>query len=58
MSRGDIVDVIKSEFRNLRDNNTEIIYTPGRGELNNRGSLPSYLFDFNASFIFSLYLFL
>ncbi|MCP4130917.1 MAG: hypothetical protein GY754_08030 [bacterium] len=47
------IDLIKSEFKNLRDNNTEILYTPGTAELNTAGAVPPLLFDLNASYVFS-----
>ena len=50
---GDIIDLIKAEFRNLRKAGTEIIYTPGIGELNERGTIPPFLLDFTVSCLFS-----
>ncbi len=49
----DIVELVKSEFKKLRAGNTEIVYTPGTGELDKQGSLPAFIFDFNSSCLFS-----
>lgn len=49
----EIIDLIKTEFRNLRKSGTEIVYTPGMGELGDKGNMPSFLPDFTVSCIFS-----
>jgi DNA repair exonuclease SbcCD nuclease subunit len=49
----DVIELVKSEFRNLRNANTEIIYTPGTGELGDRESMHPFILDFNASCLFS-----
>jgi DNA repair exonuclease SbcCD nuclease subunit len=48
----DIIDVIKAEFTQLRNQNIEIIYTPGRGEVTPDGGLVSFLYDLPLSHIF------
>jgi DNA repair exonuclease SbcCD nuclease subunit len=47
------IDLIKTEFRSLRSEGTEIVYTPGKGELTSRNVLMPAVLDFNASCIFS-----
>ncbi|MBP7734552.1 MAG: metallophosphoesterase [Spirochaetes bacterium] len=49
----DTIDLIKNEFRGLRSAGTEIVYTPGRGELNNKDTVMPFVLDFNASCLFS-----
>jgi len=49
----DIIDLIKNEFRGLRSAGTEIVYTPGSGELNNKDTVMPVVLDFNASCLFS-----
>ncbi|HOD15432.1 MAG TPA: metallophosphoesterase [Spirochaetota bacterium] len=49
----EILELVKSEFRALRNAKTEIIYTPGTGELDAGGSAHPFMPDFNASCIFS-----
>jgi len=49
----DTIELIKTEFNKLRNENTEIVYTPGIGELSSQGSIPSFVLDFNASCLFS-----
>jgi len=60
---GDLIDntdidekklrIIKNEFKKLTNNNTKIILTPGLGELNSKNTVPSSLFNLNATYIFS-----
>jgi len=60
---GDLIDntgidtgtrqIIADEFRNLREKGTEILYTPGRGELTAEKSVADFLSSFHASHIFS-----
>lgn len=49
----DVIELVKTEFRNLRNANTEIIYTPGIGELGDRETMHPFILDFNASCVFS-----
>ncbi|OHD62717.1 MAG: hypothetical protein A2176_12855 [Spirochaetes bacterium RBG_13_51_14] len=49
----DVIELIKTEFRGLRNASTDIIYTPGAGELSSRETLPTFILDFNASCLFS-----
>lgn len=49
----EVIDLVESEFRALRNAKTEIIYTPGTGELGPDGSAHPFVKDFNASCIFS-----
>ncbi len=49
----DIIELIKNEFRGLRSAGTEIVYTPGNGELNNKDTVMPVVLDFNASCLFS-----
>ena len=49
----DIIDLIKTEFDYLKSSNTEIVYTPGTGELGSRAVMPSFLLDLNVSCLFS-----
>ncbi len=49
----DTIEMIKTEFRNLRSAGTEIVYTPGTGELNDRDVIMPTVLDFNASCLFS-----
>ncbi|MBN2159118.1 MAG: metallophosphoesterase [Spirochaetes bacterium] len=49
----EVIDLVKTEFRNLRNANTEIIYTPGMGELGGGESLHPFMLDLNASCLFS-----
>jgi len=49
----DTIELIKTEFNKLRNENTEIVYTPGIGELSSQGSIPLFVLDFNPSCIFS-----
>ena len=50
---GDIIDIIKTEFKKVKDADTQIVYTPGIGELSGQGTIPSFMHDLNASCIFS-----
>ena len=47
------IELIKTEFRNLRSGGTEIVYTPGSGELTGKNVLSPSILDFNASCVFS-----
>jgi DNA repair exonuclease SbcCD nuclease subunit len=49
----DIIELIKTEFKKLRDANTEIVYAPGIGELSDQGKISPFVLDFNTSCIFS-----
>src|SRR3990172_6834497 len=49
----DVIELVKTEFRNLRNASTEIIYTPGIGELGDREAMHPLILDFNASCLFS-----
>ncbi len=49
----DIIDLIRTEFEYLKGANTEIVYTPGTGELGSRAVMPSFLLDLNVSCLFS-----
>ncbi|HOT46080.1 MAG TPA: metallophosphoesterase [Spirochaetota bacterium] len=49
----DIIDIIKTEFRALRNAGTEIAYTPGKGELTGRNVIAPAVLDLNASCLFS-----
>lgn len=49
----DTIDLIKTEFDYLRNSNTEIVYTPGTGEMGSRAFMPPFLLDLNVSCIFS-----
>jgi len=48
-----IIDLIRNEFSGIRENETEIIYTPGFGEIEGNGVVADFLFDLNLSHIFS-----
>lgn len=47
------IDLIKNEFRALRSAGTEILYTPGTGEIGDRDSIAPFVLDFNASCLFT-----
>ena len=48
----EVIELVKTEFRGLRNAGTEIIYTPGTGELGSGMTAPPFMLDFNASCIF------
>ncbi len=49
----DTMEMIRKEFRILRSGGTEIVYTPGKGELTDRNVIAPSVLDFNASCLFS-----
>ncbi|HOO70232.1 MAG TPA: metallophosphoesterase [Spirochaetota bacterium] len=49
----EIMDIIRTEFISLRDNNIDILITPGPGELTSNKTIASWLFDLRASYIFT-----
>lgn len=53
MVGGDVIDLIKTEFEYLRHADTDIVYTPGTGEMGSRAIMPPFLLDLNVSCLFS-----
>ena len=51
--KNEMLDVIKAEFISMQNNNTAILYTPGPGELSDNRVIPSFLYDLQATHIFS-----
>ncbi len=49
----DVIDLIRDEFRGLRNAGTEIFYVPGAGETGGLDSLPPVILDFNVSCLFA-----
>jgi DNA repair exonuclease SbcCD nuclease subunit len=49
----DIIDLLRTEFEGLKNAKTEIVYTPGTGELSSRSIMPPFLLDLNVSYLFS-----
>ena len=47
------LDVIRAEFNGLRENNVEILLTPGPGELTPDKTVAPFLFDLRATYIFT-----
>ena len=48
-----LLNMIKSEIKFLQDNGTEVIYTPGLGELKEDGTVSSVVSDLNVKYIFN-----
>ena len=49
----EIIELISTEFQKLRESGTEIIFTPGIGEISKNDIVPSFIFDLNLTHVFS-----